>query len=353
MGTLADDLRNSKNSQLLVGTTGAFNFDGLSGLRGTNYAQVGNGLEGLSNMFDSRDYSTPDPTSNFKSGAKYGAGGGGSVADPNAIAEANDLIAQSQNLLGRLSGQRTIGNDNITNTFGAARTGLTSDKNRVTRDYTDSKNQSTQQNEVAKARIDTQVRNRSNALQRFLGASGGGDSEASLRLAPYAAARTGTNLRQQVNDAYSGNMQSLDKSFGDYNADFDSSWADLDAQEKNKRNDLESQLLNQELGARDNLRRGQGALEYAKTGNTAAASQLRQQSLPLLFQILQQIDNLSRQEVNPNVKTAAYEAPELASYATSNLQAVNGGEAPEASDISPAYQYLLNKQKADEDYFGY
>lgn len=291
---------------------------------------------------------------NFQSGARYGYGGSGTVADPAAIAEASDLIAQSQNLIDRLGNQRNIGNDNITNTFSTARNTLTGQKSRTERDYNDSKEATIKGNQTAKARIDTQVRNRSNALQRFLGAAGGGDSQAASVLAPYAAARTGTQLRQQVNEDYSGNMRGLDTSWNDFLQDFQASWGDLDAQEKNKRNELESSILNQELSARDNLRKGQSALEYAKTGNTAQARALREQSLPLLFQILQQIDNLQKQSFNPNVKTVAYEAPELESYDTEQLGAIGGGVDPSmGSDVSPAYQYLVQKQKEDQDFFGY
>lgn len=292
----------------------------------------------------------PTPT---RVGAGSGTSGTGSIADPAAMAEASDLISQSQNILDRLANQRNVGYGNITDSFGTARNSLNSSKGRVERDYTDNRVDTIKQNEVAKNRIDQQVRSRSNALSRLMGAAGAGDSQAALQLAPYAAARTGTNLRQQVNQNYSSNLKGLDTSWGDYLQDFTSALGDLDAQEKNKRNEFEGNILNTELSARDNLRKGQSALEYAKTGNADAARRLRSDSLPLMFQILQQIDNLGRQSFNPNTQQVAYEAPELQGYSTDNLQSVGGIDPNMGGDISPAYQYLLQKQKDDQDYFGY
>lgn len=284
---------------------------------------------------------------------QYGGGGGGGSVDWSSVADAQAMVDQANSILSRLASQKQVGLDNISGTFSNYRSGLEQDFNRNKGQYDLTKNQTINDQLTAKAGIDSKVRARANALSRLLGSAGAGDSQAALELAPYAAARTGTQLRNQVNQAYGKNLQGLDLNWNQYNTDYSNSLNDLTAQEANKRKELEAQILQQELDARDNMRKGQSALEYARTGNASAAQAIRNQALPQLYQILQQIDQLGRQDIAPVVKDATYSAPDLAQYTTENTQPVAGIDPSQASDISPAYQYLLKKQLEDQQTFGY
>lgn len=285
-------------------------------------------------------------------GSGYGSGGGGSI-DWASIAEAQDLLSQSQNLMDRLPGQRDVFNTNLANTYRNYRTGLETDFGRNQAAYQDNRTSTINDQINAKTRIDGQVRQRANSLQRLLGAAGAGDSEAARTLAPYAAARTGTQLRNQVNQTYGKNLQGLDQSFGNYKADYDNSLVSLADEEANKKRAFESDYLQKQFEAQDNIRKANSAIDYARTGNAQSAQAIRQQSLPALFALLQQIDALGQQQITPTAQQANYNAPDLEQYTTENAGNVGGVDASVQGDVSPYYQWLLRKQEEDQNTFGY
>lgn len=277
--------------------------------------------------------------------------------DPTAVASAQDLINQAQFSLDRIGTQRTIGNDNLTNSYTEARNNIAKDKALNERNYTTSKTQTQQDNERARQAIDTRTVNRSNALQRFMGAAGGGDSEAARMLAPYAAARTGTQAREQVAQTYGRNMQNLDQNWGDYNTQVTDQLTGLTKEEQQKRNELEAALLQSQYTAQDNLSKAQQSLAYAKNGDAASAAKIREAQLPQMYAILQQIDQLSKQYQNPvaTVKDLNYVAPDLANYDLKQNAAVGADNtnAQQVDAVDPTYAYLLQKSKEDQQNLGY
>jgi uncharacterized Zn-binding protein involved in type VI secretion len=278
--------------------------------------------------------------------------GSGSTFDPNDVAQANDIIAQANNVLSRLGGNRQSALDSINGTFSNYRNSLQNDYGRNEADYNQNKVTTTRQNEVAKNNIDRKVATRANSLSRYLGSRGAGDSSA-VGLANYAAARTGTQLRNDVNQQYGANLSSLDQSFNRYKGDYENNLLSLGDQERTARNKTEADFLQQQYDAQDRLRQGQAALNYAQTGNAAQARAMREQALPGLFAILQQIDALSKPQITPTVKDATYSAPELSNYTTENVQDVAGIDPAQADNVSPLYQYLLKRQNEDSSFFGY
>ena len=273
--------------------------------------------------------------------------------DPNSVYESENIIRQANDILGRLGGQRQAGNDSISSTFGNYRTGLETQFGRNSADYKANRNSTIRENEIAKNNIDRKVAGRANSLTRYLGSRGGGDSQAGELLAPYAAAKTGTQLRAGVNQKFGANLQGLDQSFGRYKTDYDDSLVTLGDQERTSRNDLESKILNQEYSARNSLSRGNTALNFARTGDAASSRSMRDQAMPGLFAILQQIDALSKPAITPTVNNANYDAPELSQYTQEGVQDVAGVDAVQADSINPYYQYLFRNREEDNQFFPY
>jgi hypothetical protein len=301
---------------------------------------------------------TPTPqTDNTQIDNNQLSGGGGRYSggsfDPSSIAEAQDALNQANNLLGRLSGQRDTAVSNLTSSYANYRRSLENDYGRNKGDYTTNRNTTIRDNEVAKQGIDSKVRSRSNALSRLLGSSGAGDSEAAYVLAPYAAARTGTQLRSQVNQQYGKNLSGLDQSWNQYNTDYSNSLTSLADEEKNKRNQTLADFFRQEAEARDTSSKAEAALRYAQGGNATEARNIRNQALPQIYQILQQIDALGKQQVTPTQQDASYVAPDLAQYTTNNMGDVAGVDPTLADNVDPMYQWLLRKQQEDNQFFGY
>jgi hypothetical protein len=274
-----------------------------------------------------------------------GGGGGGRAAAPH--------IDQANSVLGQLPGQRNIFNSNLNDTFSKYRTKLDNQWGRDNADYTQNRTNTITEQQAAKNQIDSQVRARSAALQRLFGLAGAGDSQAAYELAPYAAARTGTQMRSQINNSYGKNLSGLDQSWGRYDADYRNNLLDLDSQKENKRREQEAAFAQREADARQNLGQGQTALSYANGGNAAQAKAIHDQTLPVILQLMQQITDLGRQQVAPTIKDASYAAPELAKYTTENAGAVQGLDQAVAQDINPYYQLLLKKGQDEQQSYGY
>jgi hypothetical protein len=292
---------------------------------------------------------TQDPTNTATS--TYRSSG---TFDPQSLIEAQDAVDQANFALSRLGTQRENALANIASSFGNYRTSLQNDFNRNQGSYNTNRTQTITDQEKAKGRIDTQVRTRGNALQRLLGSAGAGDSQAALELAPYAAARTGTQLRAQVNDQYARNLSGLDQSWSQYNTDYTNEVSSLADQENTKRNQTLADFLTQEASAKDNLSRGQAAVRYAQSGDAAAARALRNAALPQIYQLLQQIDGLGKQPVTPTVNDISYDAPQLSDYTTSNMQDVAGIDGAMADNVDPVYQNWLRRlQDEDQTFFGH
>ena len=287
-------------------------------------------------------------------GAGAGGGTGSWSYDPQAVLQAQDAISQAQFGLDRIGSQNSIGMSNIANSFGEYRNQLSGQKGIDQRDYNTNRTKTIRDNELAREGIDAQTRQRSGALQRFLGANGAGNSQAAELLAPYAAARTGTKMREQVGRTYGENLQAMDTSWGDYENQYNGAMSGANRDEEQARKDQQAKMLNQQYTGQNALQQGQAALEYARTGKTAEANAARQASLQGMFQILQQIDELSRQ-APVNRQAVNYAAPTLQSYNVDQGQGIAGG-APQdqvlSDTLSPSYQYLI-KQREDQANSGY
>lgn len=310
------------------------------------------GGQGPSQNEPGPDQQPVDPGSVYNGSYSRGSGGGSAVNWADVMAS-QDALNQANFQLGQIPGQRGIGLQNIADVFTNYRNQLNSQKGINERNYGTNRNQTIQDNERARASIDATTRQRASALQRYMGAMGGGDSEAAKILAPYAAARAGTKQREQVATEYGRNLSAMDTGWQDYLGQYTNQLQELAQQEKERRDNLEAELLNKQYEAMDRKRQAESAITYSKTGNATAARQQREAALNGMYQILQQIDALKRQYASPVVaKDIAYKAIDPATYNVEKNADIAGG-ATTQEQIDPSYQYLLYKDREDKNLFGY
>lgn len=132
----------------------------------------GSGAQAVSNNGGSDN----SPVSSYEGWSS--GGGGGSTVDWADIAASQDALNQANFQLGQIPGQRDIGLQNISDVFTNYRNSLNGQKGINERNYSTNRTQTIQDNERARASIDATTRQRAGALQRYMGAMGGGDSEA-------------------------------------------------------------------------------------------------------------------------------------------------------------------------------
>jgi hypothetical protein len=277
-------------------------------------------------------------------GGGYGTGGGGPTVDPNAMALYDQGIGQTQSALERLLSQENVGRGNIQGDWQTARNTLNTQKARTQDTYNQSKVDTTKENIRSKSDIDFATGRQANQLQRLLGARGAGSSSAARVAAPYAAALQGTQQRDQVNEAFAGNMAGLDKSWNLYNEDWNGSVADVDTQKRRNEDALTSDILGKRSSLLQTLANLQSQKASAAGGNGAASAQ------PYLDQvngIENQIAGLgSKYQGAVAAKNPTYAAPDLAKYEYDKAAGPKfNNESALTDTISPYLTLLLNARK--------
>lgn len=284
-------------------------------------------------------------------GGTYSGGTASAPAyDPQQLAVYDQAIGQANLSVGRLDNQQNIGQQNINDSYNSSLNKLLSSKALADRDYNDTKLQSTQDNVTAKSNIDFATGRRANSLQRLLGAKGAGSSSASRTAAPYAAALEGSQQRRQVSDAFGRNMGSLDKEYGDFNTNYQSSNTELGEQKGRNERELQSTILEKRNGLLQTLAQLQGQRASLMGGSAVGSAQ------PYLDQINSNnstIDSLGNQFANRvNVQAPTYAAPELAKYNYDRSAAPQfGGSSALTENISPYLSLLLGQRKKDNQSF--
>jgi hypothetical protein len=281
-----------------------------------------------------------------------GSGGSGGASDAAARADEQaywaDQLGNVDSQLGRLGKQEQVGQKNIDSSYNSAYGRLVGDKNVTQRDYTTKKTQTTQDNITAKTGIDSSVRNRNTSLQRMLGARGAGNSSAAQILAPYAAAMEGNKQRTAVNTAFGRNIQGLDTAWGDYEQDWNTSAEDLKKQRDGQINQLRSGIASTRAGLLEQKANAEVQRRQAGGETYIQARAARTPYLSRINQLMSQIDSLG---INPTFtpKTAAYRAPDLASYTYERGGApiVGGGVNPNMQQNAGAYWTLLGNQEEE------
>lgn len=285
------------------------------------------------------------------------SGGGGSVLGASTTASSTaqdqldeqtywaDQLANADKQLARLPGQEQTGRQNIDNSYQSALARLMGDKAITERDFNTKKQQTIDDNVTAKSNIDTSVSKRFSAIQKLLGARGAGGSSAAEVLAPYMVGKTGAQQRNQVQTAFARNSQGLDTAFGDYNREYDESVGDLGVQKESQFKTLTSGVRQSEADLLE--AKANAELQRAQAGgqNYTQARGVRTPYLNRIQQLVGEIDSLG---ANPTFtpKTAAFKAPELASYSYDRYAGpqVNGQQDSVTQNLG-AYTSLLNPKK--------
>jgi hypothetical protein len=296
---------------------------------------------------------TNQTTSSRTTSSRSSGGGGGTTFDPTSVWEAQDALNQANNYMGMLDPQRQQFLSNLSSTYNNYRTNLQNQYGRSKGQYDNSVNTANQNRVSANNQIDGKVRQRSNSLQRLLGSAGAGDSEAAAIYAPYAAARTGTQLRNQVNQQYGSTVQDLNYNWGQYQTDYDNSLKQMADEENNQRNSKLAEFLQRQYDLENQKRQAEAALSYAQGGNAAQAKALREAALPRMYQLLQEITSLGNQQITPTAKDINYTATPVDQFTVDDPGAIQGVDPAMADTTSPYYQWLLRQREDDNNFFGY
>jgi hypothetical protein len=290
------------------------------------------------------------------SGQVLGSSTGGTTSAPSTgTSDVYAMLDQSSKnvneQLGRLDNQRSIGYGNIDSNYNSAYNRLLDSKGIADRNFGISKDQTTQDNVLARNNIDSRVRSRSTGLQRLLGNAGSGNSSAALYAAPRAAALEGTQLRQGVDRTYGRNMASIDMSQGDYQRQYNNSLTDLGNQRDQKRNEFSSGIEQTRASLLDQLanigvQRAQAGGQTYQQAQSARAPYDSQ-----ITSLMQAIDNYGK--INPVMQAQVpnFAAPNLAQYNTTQMatpQMVN--QNPGTADIASPYWSLLNDRQKQTGY---
>lgn len=287
---------------------------------------------------------TQDPTT-----TAIGGGGGGSV-DWGSLAQAQSGYDSASSLLSRLPGLQATWKSNLDNAYGQYRNTLDTNFNRDQGAYQDQRRGTITDQQNKKFDVYGQVRNRGNSLQRLMGA--GGDSQAGLQLAPYAAARTGTKLINQVNDTYAQNLSSLDNNWNQYDTDYKRSVAELEAKKKNEEDAQAAKWIEMQQGAIQQQKQYEAMQYFAQTGDAAGARAIYAAAQPQINSLQAQADAYGKQTFANPIKDLSYNAPELKQYQTENVGNVGGIADNIQQNVNPYFQMLLKRSKEDQN-FGY
>ena len=263
-------------------------------------------------------------------GTELGAATQG-IYDPNAAAAAatkaaNDAAVNSA--IGRLGIQADTGKQNILGSYNNAYNSLLNNKQAALDTYGQNRNQTVQDNILAKDNIDTGVRNQAQGIQRLLGAHGAGNSSAAQILGPYAAALQGSQQRAQVQNAYGHNLGAIDQSISNYGTEFNNSVGSL-----NNQRDTQLNSLNQGIASSRGSLLGQRSDAAGNQGQINAI-----------------LDSAARLGITPQFTPTAIntKAPDLKQYnydQAAPIQAAQNGIDPNLAQGAGAYWNLLNGSK--------
>ncbi len=318
------------------------------------FPTAGKGAQGVTP--DGNDLTPPGGSTSYSNGGgSYSAAQSAAAAQAAAqrqadINNAQNAYNEAQFGLDQIGKQRSIGLDNITNSFTNYRNTLNGQKATNERDYNTNRNKISGY-EQARSQINEGVRQKAQGLQRWLASFGAGDSEMARVMAPYAAARVGSQQKAQQETTFSNNLGQMDTGWNDYMGQYNKQLQDIAQQEHEKRNALEAQMLEKQRAGEDARSQAQSALTYAQSGNSALANQQREAALNGMHAILQQIDDLQRQYANPVALTAPTFKPiDVAQYIVDKTPAVQGQTNTQEA-IDPSYQNLILKKYQEDNLY--
>lgn len=307
-GLYADSTNRSAIDDYIASIAGKYNSDQVNSLAD----QLANNKAGVSYQeLQSRLAANVAPPS----GTPLPTGTAGATGAPSNSFYGS-LAGQIDTQLGLLPQQQQIGTDNINKTYDSALGTLTNQQAADQLQYNTTRNNTQQDNVVAKNNIDNGVRTQLTGIQRLLGSVGAGNSSAANVLAPYAAGALGNQQRGAEQTAYGRNINALDTGWDQTQNQYNNAIGQTNADKQNALNQLlsgidstKSQLLNQ---------KNQYLAYSGQPIDPAASAQVNN--------LANQVTQLGAQQV--------YNAPKV-SYATPTLADYNVDQAPAPSLSGP------------------
>lgn len=271
-------------------------------------------------------------------------------SNADELALINDSMDTTNSALSRIDNERSVGLDNIINSWRESKNKLATDRGLAERDYNTTKTNTTNDYLDSRAGIRRDAGNMYNSAKRVLGAAGAGRSSALDLLLPFATGREAAIRFSDTGNKFSRNQQALDTNWGDTTRQFDEMGTSLDKQKEDKQRELEQGLLQNETSLQDQLAQLQLQRTALQGGNVTSAlagiTPIRERVNSLLDRIV----GLGRQysgAVKPTGEVK-FAAPTLDTYNYSKFAAPTlqgGGYDPRADYVSPLTSILQKKEK--------
>lgn len=336
------------NNDYAWGRPGAYATKTVFG-KSYNREQAIAAMEGMANEYIAAHTGANDTgsTSSSGSGSSSRGGSGSSTYDPQAMAYYDDQISSANNSLGRIGNQRTVGKENIQNSYNQAWNKLMSDKAIAERDYRIKSDRAREDNTSARNAIYQTIGSTVAGLKRLLGSSGAGNSSAAKYMVPLAVGRQGTEQIGNTQKTYARNQQGLDTAWGDTGRQVEEGIAGLDRQKFEKEQELESGLKQSEASILEQLANLTIAKEQAAGKNYTQAREATQGYTSRIQDLLGAIDGLGKKYSGTVMQAGdvKYAAPSLESYATPNFDVGGQTETAAPTDIISPYLAALFKDK--------
>ena len=292
------------------------------------------------------------PLANNANGLVNGAATMGTATDGGASAAASAQTAASKAYYqqlndqlnfqkGLLPQQAAIGHQNILDAYNSAYKGLQNQQNSANQDSGIQRNQTINDNVLARNRVDDNVFQQNTGIQRLLGARGAGDSSAADILAPYAAATQGNEQLTGIGRDYGNNLTALDLADRRRKEGFDGAFGQLQNDRQNNDSQVDSGLASTQQGLDQSLARYRS---YAGLPIDAAANNE-------VNALSQRITDLGK-KVSFTPQSVDTTAPNLAQYTADRYAAPGASQSavdPSLQGATGAFSSLLgldkNKQK--------
>jgi hypothetical protein len=282
------------------------------------------------------------------------SGGSGSASasatpavDPAVLAQYDQSINQTNLGLGNLDSQYNSGlttiNADTTNALNTLLSGYNQSEATYKGNVTDN-----QKGYIgAKNSIGVNAGNALNGIQRLLGSRGvrGTDTE---QVAPGAVARVATQQRNDTDQGFSKNAQTLDTNWGNYKTGYDNSVLSVNDQAERNKRDLKAKIDTTRTSLLQTLANATQQRTLAAGGDPNAAMASAQPFIDQANTLNAGMSNYTTPAINYN--TQAYTPPSLSSYTAPPTNLTAGGSKTPNDYVSPYLSALLgedpNKNKA-------
>jgi hypothetical protein len=253
------------------------------------------------------------------------------------------LIGRYQDSINRIGSQRTIGEENINNSYNAGITSLGNQRT-AAKGAHDTQVAETGQDYVnTRSKIGREAGNQTNAMRRLLGSIGAGRSTAARELTPYAAGLQASSRFGDVQQDFARNQSKLDTTWNSTRQGFDDEEAYLGTEKTNKLNQLNSGLAQTEADLQGSIADQVFRKQQVMGGNAAQAIKDASPYQSRISELLNQIDNYGRLSV-AQPKEIQYQRPDLEKYNYSRFDAPTLSGDQRGSYISP-YARLLKRDE--------